>query len=156
MKITAQEEYGLRCLMQLARVDEEKGLTVKEIARKEGISPAYAEKLLRLLSRGGILHSVRGINGGYRLDLVPKEISLGRVVRALGTVPSTKEICDRFTGNRSTCIHLDNCCIRSAWATLTQVIENVLDTTHLSDLLGSEAATRQILGERLSHRLVRA
>ena len=92
MKITAQEEYGLRCLLQLVQSDNEKGLTVKEIARREGLSPAYVEKLLRFLSRAGLIHSVRGMKGGYLLNKKPQEISLGAVVKALGSMPTTKEI----------------------------------------------------------------
>ena len=150
MKITAQEEYGLRCLLQLAQTDAEKGLTVGEIARREGLSHAYVEKLLRLLSRSGLIHSTRGVKGGYLLNRNPHAINLGEVVRALGSVLSTQEICDRFTGNRSTCIHIDNCCIRSAWATLTQKIESFLDTTYLTDLIGVEAKAKQLLNQRMS------
>ena len=148
MKITAQEEYGLRCLLQLAHVDEEKGLTVKEIALREGLSPAYVEKLLRLLGKGGLIHSVRGVKGGYLLSKKPHEISLGAVVRALGNVPTTREICDRFTGNRTQCIHIDNCCIRAAWETLTVAIHAFLDRTLLSDLAGGETKVRQALNHQ--------
>jgi len=146
MKITAQEEYGLRCLLQLARADKAKGLTVKAIASGEGLSPAYAEKLLRLLGKAGLIHSVQGVNGGYLLSKSPKSIRLGAVVRALGTVPSPKEICKRYPGKRQTCIHIDNCCIRAAWTTLTQTLEEFLDRTRLSDLLTSrEAGTHKHL-----------
>lgn len=150
MKITAQEEYGLRCLLQLARGNAEEGMTVKEIARQEGLSPAYVEKLLRLLSQMGLIHSVRGIKGGYLLNRDPKEISLGMVVQALGKVPTTNEICDRFTGNRTACIHIDNCCIRSAWATLTHKIQSFLDATSVADLLGTEAKANQVFIQRMA------
>lgn len=149
MKITAQEEYGLRCLLQLAQAKAEEGLTVGEIARREGLSPAYVEKLLRLLGKAGLIHSVRGINGGYLLSRKPGEIRLGAVVQALGKVLTTQGICNRFTGNRASCIHIDNCCIRSAWATLTQAIENFLDETSLSDLTGTEVKSRQMFQHRM-------
>ncbi|MCM8811573.1 MAG: Rrf2 family transcriptional regulator [Candidatus Omnitrophica bacterium] len=138
MKITAQEEYGLRCLLQLAKNGVENGVTVKEIAQKEGLSPAYVEKLLRHLNQAGLTQSVRGTKGGYHLTRKPEEISLGSVVRALGKVPSTQEICDRFTGNLTSCVHINDCCVRSAWASLTRVMENFLDGIFLSDLLGAE------------------
>ena len=54
MKITSLEEYGLRCLLQLARSPREQIVSVKEIAAKEGMSHAYVEKLLRILSRAGL------------------------------------------------------------------------------------------------------
>ena len=147
MKITAQEEYGLRCLLQLAQAEAD-GLTVRAIALREGLSPAYVEKLLRFLSRAGLIHSVRGMKGGYLLNKKPQEISLGAVVKALGSMPTTKEICDRFTGNRNSCVHIDNCCIRAAWSTLTQMLDNFMERTYLSDLVGSESKVRQSLGER--------
>ena len=149
MKITAQEEYGLRCLLQLASAPVEGGLTVKEIAGREGLSPAYVEKLLRKLGKAGLIHSIRGAKGGFRLNHPPEELSLGVVVRALGSVPTTGEICDRFTGSRSSCVHIDNCCIRSAWATLTAALQGFLDRTFLSDLIGPEAEATDILARRM-------
>lgn len=145
MKITAQEEYGLRCLLQLTQANAEQGLTVKEIASKEGLSPAYVEKLLRLLAKAGLIHSVRGIHGGYLLSRKPQEVTLGEVVKALGSVPSTEEICDRHPGNRTSCIHIDDCCIRSAWATLTHAIEGFMGKVRISDLVGPEAKVKQSL-----------
>ena len=149
MKITAQEEYGLRCLLQLAQTDRNTGLTVKEIALREGLSSAYVEKLLRLMGRAGLIHSVRGMKGGYLLNRRPQEIMLGDVVRALGKVPTTNDICHRFTGNRTSCIHIDECCIRSVWETMTHVIQQFLDTTSLSELVGSEAKIRNTFSRRI-------
>ena len=145
MKISAQEEYGLRCLLQLAQAEVQEGMTVKVIASREGLSPAYVEKLLRLLAKAGIIHSVRGTHGGYLLSRKPQEITLGEVVKALGSVPTTEEICDRHPGNRISCVHLDDCCIRSAWATLTHAIEAFMGNVHISDLVGPEAKVRQSL-----------
>ena len=145
MKITAQEEYGLRCLLQLARPDQDSILTVKEIARREGISGAYAEKLLRLLSKAGLTQSVRGLRGGYCLSRAMNETSLGDVMRALGNIPSTTEICERYTGNRPSCIHISDCGIRSAWAGLTRYIQRFLDETPIALLMRSEADVQQAL-----------
>ena len=149
MKITAQEEYGLRCLLQLAKTGETGGLTVREIAVREGLSPAYVEKLLRHMNRAGLTQSVRGIKGGYHLTRKPQEISLAQVVRALGKVPSTQEICDRHTGNQSSCVHIDSCCIRSIWSTLTQVLEEFMESVKLSDLMVSESKMNMLLGQRV-------
>ena len=150
MKITAQEEYGLRCLMQLVQADPQQGLTVKEVAGREGLSSAYVEKLLRLLAKAGIIHSVRGVHGGYLLSRKPGEISLGQVVAALGSLPSTEEICDRHPGNRVSCVHIDDCCIRSAWATLTDAIYGFMEKVHLSDLVGTVKEIRQSLQQRIT------
>ena len=145
MKITSQEEYGLRCLLQLARVPEGQLVSVKEVAAKEGISSAYVEKLLRILSRAGLVHSVRGLKGGYLLNRPAASVTLGEVVRALGTVETTNHICQQFTGNQDVCVHFSDCGIRSAWSGLTASITAFLDHTTLESLLGREYAVAERL-----------
>ena len=149
MKITAQEEYGLRCLLQLARAPHNQLVSVKEIAAKEGLSSAYVEKLLRILSKTGLVHSVRGVKGGYILNRPASTISMGEVVRALGTMETTDHICRSFTGNGETCVHFSNCGIRSAWLGLTTAIQTFLDQTMLDSLLGDEYAVSHRLATQL-------
>lgn len=149
MKISAQEEYGLRCLLQLARLREGQIMTVKEIAKKEGLSTAYVEKLLRLLAKSGLAHSLRGTKGGYVLNRTPSQITLGEVVRAVGQVPSTNHICTQFTGTQAECVHFSNCGIRSVWSGLTGFIQNFLDHTTVDSLLGDEYAVLNRLSKGL-------
>ena len=146
MKITSQEEYGLRCLLQLARAPQNQVISVKEVAAKEGLSGAYVEKLLRILSRSGLVHSLRGLKGGYGLNRPASSITLGEVVRALGTVETTNHICQQFTGNQDVCVHFSDCGIRSAWSGLTASIQAFLDQTTLESLLGREYAVSERLG----------
>ena len=138
MKITAQEEYGLRCLLQLARIPQHPLVSVKVIAAKEGLSHAYAEKLLRILSKAGLVHSVRGLKGGYMLNRPASAITLGEVVRALGMVQTTNHICQSFTGNERICVHFDDCGIRSVWSGLTTYIQTFVDQRTLESLLEPE------------------
>jgi DNA-binding IscR family transcriptional regulator len=56
MRLTAQEEYGLRCLLQVAK-QAEGATTTPEIAEREGLSHAHVHKLMRLLRRGGLVKS---------------------------------------------------------------------------------------------------
>lgn len=143
MKITAQEEYGLRCLLQLARAGVGVIVSVKEIAAKEGLSRAYVEKLLRLLAKKKLVHSVRGINGGYVLNRPPYQITMAEVVRALGSMPAIDQICDEYTGKQSSCMHVDNCGLRSVWSSLTQYMDQFLEATFLSSLLQDEVEVAQ-------------
>jgi len=69
MKISAQEEFGLRCLLQLARAETHReSLTLGQIAVLEGISVANAGKLMWILNKAGLVQSQRGTKGGYRLS----------------------------------------------------------------------------------------
>ena len=146
MKITAQEEYGLRCILQLAR--EEKGasngapLMVRDIAEREGLSVAYVEKILWTLGRSGIVESVRGPKGGYRLTRPCSEISLGEVMRVLGGIPTEEEICSQFTGNQDACVHLDGCELKPVWASITDFVHSVFDKVPISSLLGGSIDVR--------------
>ena len=148
MKITAQEEYGLRCLLQLARTSHGQIVSVKEIATKEGLSSAYVEKLLRILSRAGLVHSVRGMKGGYTLNRPASSTTLGEVIRALGAVQTTDHICTVFTGNAPACVHFSDCGIRSVWSGLTNYIQSFLDQTTLSSLLEDEYTVSTRLAQR--------
>jgi Rrf2 family protein len=152
MKITAQEEYGLRCLLQLARAPHDQVMRVKDIAAGEGLSSAYVEKLLRFLGRAGLVHSVRGVNGGYMLNRPASSITLGEVVRALGTVQTTNHICTQFTGRQDVCVHFSDCGIRSVWSGLTTYIQSFLDRTTLDSLLESEYTVSERITKRLMER----
>ncbi len=152
MKITAQEEYGLRCLLQLARAPQGQLVSVKEIAGWEGLSAANVEKLLRLLAKAGLVHSVRGVKGGYLMNRPAGSVSLGEVIRALGRVETTQHICTSYTGLKAACVHFDDCGIRSVWSGLTHYIQNFLDQTMLDQLLGPERAVAERLTKDLQKR----
>jgi Rrf2 family transcriptional regulator, iron-sulfur cluster assembly transcription factor len=137
MRITAQEEYGLRCVIQLAMQPHGEPISVKEIAAREGLSVAYVEKLLYLLNRAGLAKSTRGINGGYCLAQPPEKISLGEVIRALGGFASGVEVCNQFTGNLDSCVHLENCGLRPLWRVAFHV-QSMLDRVSLAQLLHDE------------------
>jgi Rrf2 family transcriptional regulator, iron-sulfur cluster assembly transcription factor len=139
LKITAQEEYGLRCLLQLARQEQETAgegtLLVRDIAEREGLSVAYVEKLLWMLSRSGLVESVRGPKGGYKLSRAATAISLGEVIRVLGGIPSESEICSQFTGNHETCVHNSDCGLRPVWTSINDFVQSVFDKIPLVTLL---------------------
>jgi len=139
LKITAQEEYGLRCLLQLARQEQETAgegtLLVRDIAEREGLSVAYVEKLLWLLSHSGIVESVRGPKGGYKLTRSASTVSLGEVMRVLGGIQSEEELCGQFTGQHETCVHHGDCGLKPVWTSITEFVNSVFDKIPLSTLL---------------------
>jgi Rrf2 family protein len=138
MKITAQEEYGLRCLLRLARVGEGQALTIPEIAEAEKLSPPYVAKLLSVLRQAGLITSVRGRTGGYRLSRPAAEMRLGEVMRALGE-PLFEDpgYCESHASPDAggVCVHNNGCTLRVIWQTLEQEIRRFLDRVTLTDLL---------------------
>jgi Rrf2 family protein len=154
MKISSQEEYGLRCLLRLARAEENRvqSLTIPEVAAGEGLSPPYVAKLLGVLRHAGLIDSARGRAGGYRLARPPAEVSLGQVLMALGE-PLFEEpgYCERHAGTESDghCVHLGNCNIRAVWFTLESWLRRALDQISLVDLLQGEGYLTDLLRKRL-------
>jgi Rrf2 family protein len=143
MKITAQEEYGLRCLLRLARVHGEQPLTIPEIAAAENLSVPYVAKLLTVLRQAGLIDSVRGRMGGYHLSRPPAETRLGGVLLALGEpLFDDASFCERHAGPEvaGPCVHQDGCSLRGLWQTLEQWMRHALDQVTLADLLADESS----------------
>ncbi|HVS38765.1 MAG TPA: Rrf2 family transcriptional regulator [Gemmataceae bacterium] len=152
MKISAQEEYGLRCLLRLARVEaEQPPLTIPEIATSEGLTAPNVAKLLSVLRRAGLIDSVRGCTGGYRLAHPPTEVRLGAVLLALGEPLFDGEYCGRHAGpdSEGPCVHHDGCTLRALWGTLEGWIRRTLNQITLADLLESEGRIADLLRDRL-------
>lgn len=138
MKVTAQEEYGLRCLVRVAAAGPDKQLTVHEISEKEGLSAPYVAKLMNPLREAGIVDSVRGRLGGYRLTRPADQINVSQILAALGGQIFESHYCERFPGEEDECVHLTDCSIRSLWGTIEGLVDQVLRRTSLADLMKSE------------------
>ena len=139
MKISAQEEYGLRCLVQLANLSEGESLTLPQIAEREGISAANAGKLMWLLNKAGFVHATRGTKGGYSLARPASEIHLNEVIKVLDADVVNKH-CESYTGVLEKCVHKGDCGIRPVIVGLHEIVENALSQITLAQLVGSESA----------------
>ena len=138
MKFSSQEEYGLRCLLKIARDSNGKGLTIPEISQTEGITTHNVAKLLRILRLGGLLASSRGQIGGYTLSRAADEILLTDVLKILGGRLYDSEFCETHKGIVDTCTHTIDCSIRSLWQTIQGTVDEVLKNMTLKDLISSD------------------
>jgi len=138
MKLSSQEEYGLRCLLQVAHHGPEGSMTIPEIAGIEGLSIPHVAKLMRLLRRGGFVKSVRGQAGGYKLARLPDQINIGEVLAWMGGRLFEPSFCTLHSGMAKLCTHSVDCSIRSLWQSVQYVVDQVLDKVTLADLLGGE------------------
>jgi Rrf2 family protein len=152
MKLSAQEEYGLRCLLRVAGAGEGESLTIPEIGRSEALSIAYVAKLMRILRRGKFVKSVRGQTGGYALARRAEDISIGEVLAALGGRLFEPGFCDQFPGLERFCTHSVDCSIRSLWHALQSAVDSVLGGITLKDLLQSETDMKVQLISAAKHR----
>ena len=134
MLISTKGRYAMRLMIDVAQLQEEGAVSLREIAQIEDISLKYLEQLVRPLTQAKILVGVRGKNGGYRLAKPAAEIPAGEILRAVEgtTVPVA-------------CSALETGCERGAacnaarfWAGLDRVIEEYVDGVTLAELLHDE------------------
>jgi Rrf2 family protein len=157
MKITAQEEYGLRCLLRLAAARDGHALTIPEVAAAEGMSGPYVAKLLSVLRQAGLIESARGRAGGYRLARPASEIGLGAVLGALGEpLYDDPGYCERHKGSETeeSCVHLSGCALRGLWQTLGYWMGQVLDQVTLADLLSNGTGIQELIRSRMASNFV--
>jgi Rrf2 family protein len=137
MKLSSHEEYGLRCLLQVARQGANGSTSIPEISRKEGISMAYVAKLMRILRQGGFVRAARGKAGGYTLAVPPERICVGDALTILGGRIYADDFCNRHSGTETSCTHSTDCSIRSLWRAVQTAVDSILRTTTIGDLLHS-------------------
>jgi Rrf2 family protein len=140
MKISAPEEYGVRCLLQIGSRGPDASLNLVEIARTEGLSVHYAAKLMRVLRRGGLVKSVRGQAGGYTLARPLNQITVAEALAVLGGRFYEPEFCEQHHGSEQVCARTIDCSIRFLWRSLQQVVDEMLSKTTLQDLLPKPSA----------------
>ena len=128
MKLSSQEEYGLRCLLQIARAGEGVSLTIAEVSDREGISAPNVAKIMRLLRRAELVRSTRGKAGGYSLARPASEVRVLDVVSALGGKLFDASFCDNTS----------DCSIRPVLRHLQAAVDAALGELTLQSLLASE------------------
>ncbi|MBN1960160.1 MAG: Rrf2 family transcriptional regulator [Deltaproteobacteria bacterium] len=134
MQLSSQEEYGLRCLLQVARHEDLEPLQIAEIAQREGLSFEYTAKLMCSLRQGRLVISTRGQSGGYRLARPASEISIWEAVTVLGGPLFSDEFCSSHPGNLRDCIHSTDCSVRALWRWVGNEISKILRHISLADM----------------------
>jgi len=147
MKLTQQEEIGLRCMMQMAHMQPATSLAIPEIAKREALTTAYVAKLMRQLRMAGLVTSIRGPKGGYQLTRDPEDIRVSEILAALGKPLYQPQLCRLPDSHGKRCVHSKDCSIRALRWGLDQLVIGLLSQCSLSDLLGDEqAVTQQVQG----------
>ncbi len=151
MKLSAQEEYGLRCLVQVARQQDKGPVPIRVISECEGLSLEYAAKLMRALRKADLVESQRGASGGYSLTRPANEISIYRVLTTLDSPLYTEEFCTGHTGKLDACAHGSaGCSIRVLWQWMDAALQRALERVTLADLALGPQPVRHALDTPLA------
>ncbi|RMF23656.1 MAG: RrF2 family transcriptional regulator [Cyanobacteria bacterium J083] len=128
MKLTTRGHYSVKALLDLSLQSDYGPSSVNAIAQRQGLPPAYLEKLLIDLRRAGIVKSFRGINGGYQLAQEPQKISLVKILEAVG---ETFEPLPNHDPNGEVAEDWVTFCL---WQQLHKKFKEALNTITLADL----------------------
>ncbi len=150
MQILAIEEYGLRCLLQVAFHDPSQPMTAQAIARAEGLGPEYVAKIMRTLRMRGLVVSTRGAAGGYRLARPADQIGVWEAIEALGGEFFPEGFCDCHPGRRRECVHSTDCSLRALWRKVEGTLQAALNAVSLEDLRRDETSMVTWLDTRVA------
>ena len=152
MKITAQEEYGLRILIRIAGCRDKAGLSIPQLSETEGLSSHYVAKLTRVLRMGGFINSTPGLKGGYVLAKPAKEIGIKEVLKVLGGVLFDSDFCGTHAGALKLCTNSVDCSARSLWQMIQFTVDQLLDKITLHELANPEKKSDKFLNQLLEQR----
>ncbi len=145
MKFSTRTRYGLRFLVYLASCPQGQLVQLKDLAINENISAGYLEQIVRSLKPLGILESVRGAAGGYKLAHHPKDITLEDIfthlegdISPVACILETNEPCSR----------IEYCSTRRFWEDLNTHVRSFLRTMTLDDYI-----VKYGIGEKCHHKI---
>ena len=134
MKISTRGRYALRFMIDLAQHGNNGYTALKDMSRRQGISVKYLEQITSLLSKFGLLQSVRGPQGGYKLAKKPSEYTVGEILRITeGDLAPVACLAQPV----NSCPRAGECSTLSLWTGLKNVINDYLDYTSLAELVDS-------------------
>ncbi len=122
LRITKETDYGILFLTCFAKNKTGVPLTTKQLAQQTGIPYRMVCKILNMLTRKGLLHSHRGVKGGYDLVKSADQITLEDAILAIegpiSLTECTKEVCD--------CTASEKCSVQDHWLSINQAFRKAL------------------------------
>ena len=140
MKISTKGKYGLRAMIDLAQYSEQEAVSISSIAQRQKISESYLEQLVAKLKKAGLVISIRGAAGGYRLARPASDISVGDVLRALeGDVRAV--ICTAQT--EEGCEGEELCVTKYVWQRINESIEKTVVEMMIDQLVAESRKAQE-------------
>lgn len=137
LRISKQTDYGLVLLSRFVRSGPKGGpYSAKDLAADTKLPIPMVGKILKLLTKAGLLLSHRGAKGGYRLAMEPEKISVARVIRALdGPIAITRCVGDEAFGAVAECENTNHCPLCGNWKRINMVVQSALDSVSLREMV---------------------
>ncbi|MDI6794716.1 MAG: Rrf2 family transcriptional regulator [bacterium] len=133
MRLSTKGRYGLRLILDLAIHGEGKCLSVNDISKRQNVSFSYVEHLLVQLRKAGLVESMRGPDGGYRLCKPASEIKAGDVLRVVEG-PMEIVFCAGVEKEAKECSRTGECATQMLWTKASRQMAQLMDETSLEEL----------------------
>lgn len=131
MKYSTKSRYALRLMVDLTLHNNGEYIALKDISERQMISVKYLEQIVSVLGKAGMLKSVRGPQGGYKLSKDPSEYTVGDILRitegSLAPIPCLE-------GEYNSCERIRQCATLDFWQGLYSAVNNYVDSITLSEL----------------------
>lgn len=144
MKVSTKGRYGLKAMVDLAvHSGGEKRVSLKSIAKRQGISEAYLEQLMAVLKKNGFIKSIRGAQGGYILEKKADEISVGDILNVLEGPINVVECVSM--GNNTGCGSgsCKKCVTKNVWEKINDSLSEVVNSISLQNLVDQYIETEK-------------
>jgi Rrf2 family iron-sulfur cluster assembly transcriptional regulator len=133
MRLSTKSRYGVRAVFDIAYHGGGQGAQIKDIARRQKISPRYLEQIFQRLRDTGILISKRGPTGGYSLAKSPEEIKVGDIIRVTEGVLDPV-FCVRPEKAGKDCDRSNECVTRLIWKEAGEKVKDFFGSVTIQDL----------------------
>ncbi len=138
MRLSKRGEYGLRAMIQLANMPADAAMMqIKQIATIEHIPVKFLEQIMLALKNAGLLHSKKGVGGGYYLAKPANQITLGKIVRVLDGPLAPIGCVSQMAYEPCNCPDEATCKLRGVMGNVRNAISDILDQTTLADVMDS-------------------
>jgi len=152
MKLSTKTRYGVRALFDMAYHAGTLPVQIKDISRRQAISPRYLEQIFQDLKKAGLLLSRRGPQGGYSLARKPAEITLKQIVTATEGRTSLVDCSSEKKGRKGACTFDNLCVTQGVWREASRRLDDYFDSISLHDLC--EEAKKLGVEKELDHRFM--
>lgn len=133
MRLTTKGRYGVRAVANLASAHSNHPVSISQISDEEDISPEFLEQIFFKLKRAGIIRSLRGPKGGFVLNQKPSEITIKKILEAVGEAVYPVPCTNRQGGK--TCPRKEICPTSPIWDKFYSLIDGFLSSVTLKDII---------------------
>ncbi|HSH72270.1 MAG TPA: Fe-S cluster assembly transcriptional regulator IscR [Methylophilaceae bacterium] len=140
MRLTTKGRFAVTAMLDLALHEVDKPVTLAGISERQSISLSYLEQLFSRLRRGGLVKSVRGPGGGYRIAKKHSDISVSEIISAVDELIDATQC-----GGQENCRDERRCMTHDLWSSLNVKILEYLSGISLADLVASQRESKPVV-----------